>query len=136
MKAGVESARIKVVGEKKTDTKKRGGEINNNRAQSGEFILCTRYKIQTEMQKLFDYSTTAELRANKKVSFLFQTVPPTLIKKLRHEYNVDKGKENGARNERKEARPDRVTRLVRGGVGGKVFETVIIDECHFLRNGR
>lgn len=100
-------------------------------------------KIQTEIKNHFDYSTTASLQQNRKKSILFQSVPKGLIKKLKHEYDVDKGNVNAVRSN--EAKQDRITRLVRESLSGRgksksslthVFETVIIDECHFLRNGQ
>lgn len=141
LQSGIDSARIRVVGESKADTKKRGGQSNKKASlHNFDFIVCTRYKVLSEMKTLFDYTTTAQLQGNTKASFLFHKVPLALIKKLRHEYLVDKGKEQRNRHVRKEAPQDRVTRLIRESFGRKsslthIFETVVIDECHFLRNG-
>ena len=84
-----------MIGEKKGDEKKRRGKRNKNTVRGGEYILATRYKIQSEMKRLFEYSTVAELQAdqNRNKSFLFPNVPPALIPKLRNQYNVDKGKD-------------------------------------------
>ena len=51
---------------------------------SGRYIVCTRYKILTELRNLFKYNTVAELRAYQKKSDLFPNVSPALLKKLRN----------------------------------------------------
>ncbi|KAL7547901.1 hypothetical protein ACHAWF_011183 [Thalassiosira exigua] len=143
--AGVDASRIAT--SVKADARRRasgkggrGGRRLDHGRRSAQFVVCTRYKIQTEMRRLFDYSKTKELQANQKRSLLFSDVPTALVKKLRHEYNVDKGKESSfAHGRGSDSKEDRVTRLIRESLGAKnglghVFETVIIDEAHFLRN--
>ena len=80
----VDPSRIIVLNEKKRDTKQRGGTVRKtNTVKSGEYILCTRYQLQSEMKRLFEYNTVAELQAYSKESFLFPSVPAALIKKLK-----------------------------------------------------
>ena len=138
-KAGVEPARIKILGERKRDTKKRSP--NKRTVKGGIFILCTRYKVQSEMRRLFDCSTTADLQANQKKSDLFPNVSTSLIKILCNQYLSEKGKERNKCIHKKEARPDCVARLIResfrGGDGSSLkaaFHTVIVDEAHFVKN--
>lgn len=80
----VDQSRIIVLNEKKSETKQRGGTVGKTKTvDSGDFILCTRYGIQGETKRLFEYNTVAELQAYKKESFLFPSVPAALIKKLK-----------------------------------------------------
>ena len=81
----VDPSRIIVLNEKKSETKQRGGTVRktSKTVKSGEYILCTRYQLQSEMKRLFEYNTVAELQAYKKESFLFPSVPAALIKKLK-----------------------------------------------------
>ena len=72
----MDPSRIIVLNEKKRDTKQRGGTVRKtNTVKSGEYILCTRYQLQSEMKRLFEYNTVAELQAYSKESFLFPSVP-------------------------------------------------------------
>ena len=141
-KSGVEPARIKVVGERKSDTKKRTGKSNRDAGKGGFYLLCTRYKVQSEMRRLFDCSTTTDLQASHKTSMLFPHVPLALIKKLRNQYRAENGKERNQYIRKKEPKQDCVARLVRdtinrgGGMLKSAFQTVIIDEAHFVKNGR
>jgi len=91
-RSGVESARICVMGERKKDTKARGGRTyKSSSTQEGMYLLCTRYKIQSELKKLFEQ--TANLKSALNNSILFEHIPPTLIGKLRNQYLAEKGKE-------------------------------------------
>lgn len=47
---------------------------------------------------------------------------------------IDQGKERAPHYVKNEPKPDRVTKIVGRNNLPKVFESVIIDECHFLRN--
>ena len=59
----LDPSRIIVLNEKKRDTKQRK---SNTAVKSGEYILCTRYQLQSEMKRLFEYDAVAELQAYKK----------------------------------------------------------------------
>ena len=138
-KAGVEPARIKILGERKKDAKKRSP--NKRTIRGGIYILCTRYKVQSEMRRLFDCSSTADLQANQKKSDLFPSVSTALIKKLRNQYSAEKGTERNKFIRKKEARTDCVARLIRESFRGgnesslkAAFHTVIVDEAHFVKN--
>ncbi len=138
-RAGVEPARICVMGERKKDTKARGGSsYKSSSAQEGMYLLCTRYKIQSELKKLFEQ--TANLKSALNSSILVQHIPTTLIGKLRNQYLAEKGKESNKYIRNRERRQDCVTRLIRESfndnkVSFKIaFNSVIIDECHFLKN--
>lgn len=91
----------------------------------------------SEMKKLFDYSPTAtQQKKTMPKSILFENVSQPLIKRLRQQYMIEQGKEQAPRNvNKKEKKQDRVTRIVASTpLMKKAFETVIIDEAHFLRN--
>jgi len=142
-KAGVEPARITIIGETKKDTKERGGSINANKnsVRVGRYIIGTRYKIQSEMKKLFE-STSATNSQGRYKSVLFPHVPIYLIKKLRNQYRAKQGKERNkwsSNTIKREPDMDRVTRLIRESFRSKVslkhaFQSVIIDEAHFVKN--
>jgi len=133
IEGGIEPARIIILGEKKADRKRRTKEST---VKKGQFILCTRYKVQSEIRKAFEYNTT-ELKAYQKKSLLFPNVPPKLLKKLRNQYRSDKGKEkNEYKKNNKEPRQDCVTRLVGEKTLEACFESVIVDEAHFHKNGK
>ena len=83
------------------------------------------------MKKLFEYNAT---RTVKPKSLLFDMVPPKVIKQLRQQYLIEQGKERAPRQNKKEKKQDRVANIVARIQLKKVFETVIIDEAHFLRN--
>jgi hypothetical protein len=133
-KSGVEPTRIEVIGERKNSSKKRtttsssmssrGQQLQRLRQEQegGCFILCSRYKVQSEMKMLFDNCITKtdgkgvvnnnhrnsnSGRSNKKqqpqwqqtkkkkkssTSILFPNVPLQHIGKLRNQYVADKGK--------------------------------------------
>ena len=129
--AGIEPARIRIIGEKKSETKKRVGKRKES-IKKGEFVLLTRYHLQSEMKRMFEYNSV-ELKAHKKESF-FKSVPTSLIKKLKNQYNAAKGNEKNQYSKENEPRQDCVTRLIREVEMEAQFETVIIDESHFLRN--
>jgi SNF2 family DNA or RNA helicase len=138
-RAGVEPARICVVGERKKDTKARcGSTFKSSTTQEGMYLLCTRYKIQSELKKLFEQ--TANLKSALKNSILFQHIPPALIGKLRNQYLAEKGKERNRYIRNWERRQDCITRLIRESFNDDkasfktAFNSVIIDECHFLKN--
>ena len=63
IEGGVEAARIIILGEKRSDTKRRTKEST---VKKGEYILCTRFKLQTEMRKAFECNTT-ELNISEEV---------------------------------------------------------------------
>lgn len=129
--AGIEPARIRIIGEKKSETKKRVGKRKES-IKKGEFVLLTRYHLQSEMKRMFEYNS-GELKTHKKESF-FKSVPTSLIKKLKNQYNAAKGNEKNQYSKENEPRQDCVTRLIREVEMEAQFETVIIDESHFLRN--
>jgi SNF2 family DNA or RNA helicase len=138
-RSGVESARICVMGERKNDTKARGGRTyKSSSTQEGMYLLCTRYKIQSELKKLFEQ--TANLKSALNNSILFEHIPPTLIGKLRNQYLAEKGKERNNYIRNRERRQDCITRLIRSSFNEDkasfkiAFNSVIIDECHFLKN--
>ena len=138
-RSGVEPARIYVMGEKKKDAKARGGRTyKRSSTQEGMFLLCTRYKIQSELKKLFEQTTN--LKSALDSSILFQHIPPALIKKLHNQYLAEKGKARNHFIRQRERRQDCVTRLIRSSFNeGKVsfrvaFNSIIIDEGHFLKN--
>ena len=54
--AGIESARIRIIGEKKSETKKRVGKRKDS-IKKGEFVLLTRYHLQSEMKRMFEYNS-------------------------------------------------------------------------------
>ena len=83
------------------------------------------------MKKSFEYNPT---RTAKPKSLLFDRVPPKIIKQLRQQYLVEQGKERAPRQNKKERKQDRVANIFARSQLKKVFETVIIDEAHFLRN--
>lgn len=137
--AGVQHARIRIIGEKKSAAKKRRGPTKDTNTSGGEYILCTRYKIQSELKRLFECTTIDQLQS--KGSILFRNVPLATLKKLKNQYHAANGNERNQfiQRHKKEPREDCVTRLVRESFNGKdslghAFETVVIDECHFLRN--
>ena len=131
--AGIEPARIRIIGEKKSETKKRVGKRKDS-IKKGEFVLLTRYHLQSEMKRMFEYNSV-ELKANKnKKESFFKSVPTSLIKKLKNQYNAAKGNERNQYSRENEPRQDCVTRLIREVEMEAQFETVIIDESHFLRN--
>ena len=131
---GIEPARIIILGEKQADRKRR---TKGSTVKKGSYILCTtRYKVQSEMKKAFECNTT-ELKAYQKKSLLFPNVPKLLLKKLRNQYRSDKGKEkNDYKKNNKEPKQDCVTRLVGGRSLETCFESVIVDEAHFHKNGK
>jgi hypothetical protein len=133
IKSGIEPARIEVIGERKNSSKKRttttsmssrGQQLQRlkQEQEGGCFILCTRYKVQSEMKMLFDNCITntggkgvannnhrnsnnghsnkkqppqwQQTRMKKKLSssLLFPNVPLQHIGKLRNQYVCDKGK--------------------------------------------
>lgn len=127
------------MGEAKKDTKARGGKTyKSSSTQEGVFLLCTRYKVQSELKKLFEQ--TANLKSAINSSILFQHIPPPLIKKLQNQYLAEKGKANNKYIRRRERRQDCITRLIRSSFNDDkasfkiAFNSVIIDECHFLKN--
>ena len=133
IEGGIEPARITILGEKKSDRKRRTKEST---VKKGQFILCTRYKVQSEIKKVFEYNTT-ELKAYQKKSLLFPNVPKLLLKQLRNQYRSDKGKEkNEYKKNNKEPKQDCVTRLVGGRSLETCFESVIVDEAHFHKNSK
>ena len=67
-------------------------------------------------------------------STLFEGVPHNLIRQLRQQYLIEQGKERAPRYTRNEKKQDRVAEIVGRANLTKAFETVIIDEAHFLRN--
>jgi hypothetical protein len=133
------------------DTRKRGG-------QQQSYILCTRYKIQSELRKLFDTSASGSASgstdqnrkagsiADYKDTTLFRRVPWALIGKLRNQYRADKGKEKNRHILPKEKGQDCVARLVRNErttssdinhrnvLQQFAFQTIIVDEAHFCKN--
>ena len=91
------------------------------------------------MKRRFDYIDTADLRSREKnKSFLFDSVPSQMTKELKREYDIEKGDEQrtSAEAEERVAPSDRITRLMRQYSSrlANEYETVIIDEAHFLRN--
>ena len=76
------------------------------------------------------------MKAYRKKSLLFPNVPPKLLKKLRNQYRSDKGKEKNEYKKNKELRQDCVTRLVAEKTLETCFESVIVDEAHFHKNGK
>ncbi|KAL7499275.1 hypothetical protein ACHAWT_006896 [Skeletonema menzelii] len=138
-RSGVEPARIYVMGEKKKDAKARGGgTYKNSSTQEGMYLLCTRYKIQSELKKLFEQTTNLKSALNS--SILFQHIPPALIRKLQNQYLAEKGKARNNYIRQRERRQDCITRLIRSSFNDDkasfkiAFNSVIIDECHFLKN--
>ena len=138
-RAGVEPARICIIGERMKDRKARDGSTyKSSSTQEGVYLLCTRYKIQSELKKLFEQ--TANLQSVLNSSILFQHIPPTLIRKLRNQYLAEKGKDRNNFIRNRERRQDCIARLIRESfnddkVSFKIaFTSVIIDECHFLKN--
>lgn len=114
---------------------------NRDAGKGGYYILCTRYKVQSEMKRLFDCATTVDLQASHKTSRLFPHIPLSLIKKLRNQYRSENGKERNHFIKKKEPKQDCVARLVKesnrgGGTIKSAFQTVIIDEAHFVKNGK
>jgi hypothetical protein len=128
--------------------------------EGGCFILCTRYKVQSEMKMLFDNCITQtgyksvvgnnhNNRSNKRqqpqwqqvkkkkkpsTSVLFPNVPLQHIGKLRNQYMSEKGKEKNNFRREKESRQDCVARLVTGMNSTTAYQTVIVDEAHFCKN--
>ena len=91
------------------------------------------------MRTIFEYAISSKTQQpKKKKSLIFsQTIPLHLIKTLKREYNIENGKERRERSDGpRVAPPDRFAKLMMTTKGLKrIFGTVIIDECHFLRNG-
>lgn len=69
-------------------------------------------------------------------SILFEKVPHQLIGQLRQQYLIEQGKERAPHYTKNEKKQDRVVNIVARANLTKAFETVIIDEAHFLRNGK
>ena len=144
LRSGVDPARICVIGERKRDTNARGGSVYKKSSvqDNGMYILLTRYKIQSELKQLFEQTTTANLKSALLNSILFHHIPPLLIGKLRNQYLAEKGKERNKyiHSHQREKRQDCITRLIRESFNDDkfsfkiAFNTVIIDECHFLKN--
>ena len=91
------------------------------------------------MKRRFDYIDTADLRLSENnKSILFGAVPSQMMKELKREYAIEKGdeKRTSAEAEERMAPFDRITRLMRKYSSrlANEYETVIIDEAHFLRN--
>ena len=119
------------------------------------YLLCTRHKIQSEMKKRFNAcssnsngdsasavvaTTATKSKKQKQVSALFSDVPLVHIEALRNQYLSDKGKERNKSINNNESRLDCVARLVCNigkALGDKaiIFQTVIVDEAHFCKNG-
>ena len=79
-------------------------------------------------------------KKQKEVSALFSDVPLVHIEALRNQYLSDKGKERNKSINNNESRLDCVARLVCNigkALGDKaiIFQTVIVDEAHFCKNG-
>lgn len=139
IKAGNKPHEICMMGEKKKDAKARGGRVHKRSSvQSRKYLLATRYKIQSELKHLFE--VTGNLKSAINDSILFSHIPPNLIVKLRNQYLAEKGKERNKYIRKRERRQDCITRLIRESFNDNkasfkiAFNTVIIDECHFLKN--
>ena len=99
------------------------------------FVLCNRYDLQVEMRFLFDHTRKNKARA---VSPLFPHAPKNLLLMLKNQYLAEKGK---ATNEYIE-KGDRITMAdcITDYLGqhmhsiAPIFETVVIDEAHFLKS--
>ena len=92
----------------------------------------------TEMRTLFQYATSSKTQQRtkqEKLRIFPQKIPTSLVKRLKHEYNVANGKERRERSDGPRVEPpDCFTKLMRSAKGLKrKFGTVVIDECHFLR---
>lgn len=172
VQSGVTPSSIMVWGDTKAQNKKRqnkysakssgdaaatGGawvHTSKHEGQQQSYILCTRYKIQSELRKLFDTtaSGSGSMDQNEKAgsitdykdTTLFRRVPWALIGKLRNQYRADKGKEKNRHILPKEKGQDCVARLVRNEKTTKrgnhsnvlqfAFQTLIVDEAHFCKN--
>ena len=72
-------------------------------------------------------------------SVLFSDVPLKYIEQLRNQYLSDKGKERNKFKNKEEKGQDCVARLVScigKALGGAIFQTIIVDEAHFCKNGK
>jgi SNF2 family DNA or RNA helicase len=99
------------------------------------YVLCNRYDLQVEMRFIFDQTRKNKARP---VSPLFPHTPKELLLVLKNQYLAEKGK---ATNEYIE-KGDRITLSdcitdylsQNAHKVAPIFETVIIDEAHFLKS--
>ena len=167
VKSGVKPSSIVIWGDTNAQTKRRqeryadmwientvGDTAACSRNHKQSYILCTRYKIQSELRKLFDqynyFSTRPSRESKYKATTLFRSVPWDLIGMLRNQYRADKGKEKNKyilseeTGRGRERGQDCVTRLVRNDrihqptnhqvASQFTFQTIIVDEAHFCKN--
>jgi SNF2 family DNA or RNA helicase len=123
---------------------------DNSKFDEGIFLLMTRYALQSEVKELFDYIGEYENQKQRprSTSVLFPHLAPDNLYKLWMQYMAKKGKlhlrekTNYAKKEG-EYIDDCVSRLLALCVRRicssfdlkeLVFETVIIDEAHMLKN--
>jgi SNF2 family DNA or RNA helicase len=102
--------------------------------QGDNFILMTRYTAQAEIKDLFENLDVGSPK--RTTSALFPGVGPTTLLALHNQYLSSKGKERNRYINKDEDIEDCVSRLLKktGRHTNAVFETIIIDEAHLLKN--
>jgi hypothetical protein len=161
IKSGVQPIQITIIGETKASMKERtssGSDIGSKKRhgrpreqeqelqQTGRFLLCTRHKVASELKQLFKACTSSpnggKIISKPKptsLSVLFSDVPLKYIEQLRNQYLSDKGKERNKFKNKEEKGQDCVARLVccmGKSLGEAIFQTTIVDEAHFCKNGK
>ena len=110
---------------------------NNKKKLSGDFfVLCNRYDLQVELRHVFD--NTSKTERLKAISPLWPHTPKALLLVLKNQYLAEKGKAVNEYIERGDgiSMAECITDYLswdRHKVT-PIFETVVIDEAHFLKS--